>query len=171
MLRRRDEVEAVDGVCIGCFLLFIFLLSMMFWMPSHRRHPTTLVDEVTPVTDSITSTSTLRLETKDGLENWKEKRRESGTETSLNTGQQLKESLDQLSQEIQKIKEQIGIKAKEIIDSQGMAGDDYVTKDSMTTTSSSTEKKQEIGINRDKLKDLTQRRLRDYSFQQPIWIR
>ena len=169
MLRRRDEVEAVDGVCIGCFLLFIFLLSMMFWIPSHRRHKTPLV-EVTPMTDLITSTSTPKLETKDRLENWKGKRKGSGTESSLNTGQKLKESLEQLSQQIQNIKEQIGIKTQEIIDSQDMTEDDYITKNS-TTISPSTEKRQETRINRDNLRDLTQRRLRDDLFQQPIWIR
>lgn len=46
MIRRRNEIEAIDAACIACFLLFMFLVIMMATIPKAPKHQPIIVDEV-----------------------------------------------------------------------------------------------------------------------------
>ena len=88
MLRRRDEVELIDGICAGCFFIGIFVLSIMFLLPNNRRNQvivveneinSTRVDEIQPQLEPQASGSNLTQalnETQVSLKNKLEKLKE-----------------------------------------------------------------------------------------------
>lgn len=68
---KRDEFEAVDGVCCGFFLLFIFFLSMMMLMPKHSRNHIVIEDPASKTANlqfvmdnqsEVTSQDTIRVQ-------------------------------------------------------------------------------------------------------------